>query len=165
MEAYISVRPQALTERNIKSGFRKAGLVPFNPKVALEQLPAPPATPEPEPAVEQQIFTPKNQQDIQKLLEATGSVLQDAMKKLGRAATLFHARALLAEKECKELFEENRKMQAAASRKRKRVPNNGIMSIGEVLESLEQWKGGGLKPLSGEHRSNHSAAHHRMRWK
>ena len=36
LETYQKVRPQALTEKNIKSGFRKAGLVPFNPQKALE---------------------------------------------------------------------------------------------------------------------------------
>lgn len=41
LETYSRIRPQAITQKNIKSGFRKAGLVPFNSRKALERLPAP----------------------------------------------------------------------------------------------------------------------------
>jgi hypothetical protein len=56
---------------------------------------------------------------------------------------IFHARAILAEKESQELIEETKRMQEAASRKRKRVPGKGPQLVGAVLESLEQQKKGG----------------------
>ena len=91
----------------------------------------------------QQLQTPKNQQNVQKALEDLGSTAREATKKIGKAVMVFHARALLAEKESKELLEETKKMQEAASRKRKRVPGSGPQLIGAVLESLEQLKEGG----------------------
>ena len=112
LETYSKIRPQALTQKNIKSGFRKAGLVPFDPKKALERLPTleatpiPAATPPPVATSEQHFSTPKNQHEVQKLLEETGSTLQNAAERIGKAAMVFHARAILAEKECQELVEE-----------------------------------------------------------
>jgi hypothetical protein len=44
-------------------------------------------------------------------------VLQDAARKIGKAAAIFHTCAVLAEKEYEELLEENKKMQAAKARK------------------------------------------------
>jgi len=55
---------------------------------------------------------------------------------------IFHARAVLAEKESQELIEETKQMQEAASRKRKKVPSKGPQLVGTVLESLEQQKRG-----------------------
>src|SRR5947208_207365 len=42
MKIYSKTRPQAMTIKNIKSGFRKTGLNPFNPAIALRQLPVRP---------------------------------------------------------------------------------------------------------------------------
>jgi hypothetical protein len=55
---------------------------------------------------------------------------------------IFHARAVLAEKESLELIEETKRIQEAVSRKRKKVPSKGPQLVGAVLESLEQQKGG-----------------------
>jgi hypothetical protein len=118
LETYSRIRPQAITQENIKSGFRKAGLVPFNSRKALERLPAPLLESTLPLLQAQQISTLQNQHDVQELLEKAESALQDATKKIGKAAVVFHARAVLAEKETEELLEENKKMQAIASRKR-----------------------------------------------
>ena len=45
LQTYTAIRPQALTEINIKSGFKKAGLIPFNPDKAIERLPTSPPPP------------------------------------------------------------------------------------------------------------------------
>jgi hypothetical protein len=151
IETYSKIRPKALTQKNIKSGFRKAGLVPFDPKKALERLltlevTAPPAaTPPPAAASEQHFSTPENQHEVQKLLEETGSALQNAVEKIGKAVIVFHARAVPAEKECQELVEETKKMQEAGSRKRKKVPGKGPQLVGEVLDFLKQQKEGGSR--------------------
>jgi hypothetical protein len=65
-------------------------------------------------------------------------VLQDATRKIGKAVAIFHTCAVLTEKECKELLKENKRMQAAKARKQKRVPNKGLQTVGEVLDSLAQ---------------------------
>jgi hypothetical protein len=80
------------------------------------------------PAQEQQIRTPTNQHELQevtKFLEGSSFVPRKAASKIGKAAAIFHARAVIAETENQELNEEMKKMQEAAPRKRKRVPING----------------------------------------
>jgi hypothetical protein len=155
LETYTKIRSQALTTKNIKAGFRKAGLVPFNPKKALERLPTPAAS---TPIVQPQIQTPKTQKDVQQALEDLGSAAQEATKKIGKAAMIFHARAILAEKESQELIEETKIMQEVASRKRKRVPGKGPQLVGAVLESLEQQKKGGVGLLGHRQPSELGAA-------
>ncbi|KAI9760030.1 MAG: hypothetical protein M1840_002746, partial [Geoglossum simile] len=81
--------------------------------------------------------------DVQQVLEDLGSTAQEATKKIGKAAMVFHARAILAEKESQELIEETKRMQEAASRKRKKVPGKGPQLVGAVLGSLAQQKEGG----------------------
>jgi hypothetical protein len=41
LQTYHEIRPQGMTERNIQSGWRKTGLVPFNPDKAIQRLPPP----------------------------------------------------------------------------------------------------------------------------
>jgi DDE superfamily endonuclease len=115
LETYQKVHPQAFTMKNIKSGFRNAGLVPFNPKQALEQLLMaftliPLASP-------QQFQTPKTQQDVQQALENLESIAQEVTKKIGKATMIFHTRALIAEKKSQELLEKIKRIQEAVSRK------------------------------------------------
>ena len=70
LQTYHQVWLQAITEINVKSGFRKAGLVPFNPENALKRLPAPPTSPTPQPAELnsiQLLRTSQNQEDLNKI--------------------------------------------------------------------------------------------------
>jgi DDE superfamily endonuclease len=144
LETYQVIRPQAITEKNIKSGFRKASLVPFNPTKALERLPTA-STPTVSPQRKEQTQTPKTQQDVQQALENLGSTAREATAKIGKAAGIFYARTILAEKEAEELIEETKKIQEAASRKRKKVPKKGPQLIGDVLDSLAQQNQGRSK--------------------
>ncbi|KAI9761880.1 MAG: hypothetical protein M1840_001533 [Geoglossum simile] len=113
--------------------------------MVLERLLVPIATAAPTLAVQTQIQILKTQKDIQQALEDLGSVAQKVTKKIGKAAMIFHARAVLAEKESQELIEETKKIQEAASRKRKKVPGKGPQLVGAVLESVEQQKKRGCR--------------------
>lgn len=55
-----------------------------------------------------QIQIPKTQKDVQQALEYLGPIAQEATKKIGKAAIIFHARAVLVEKESLELIEETK---------------------------------------------------------
>jgi len=99
--------------KNIKAGFRKASLVPFNPRKALERLSAASTS-----------------------AEDLGSTAQEATKKIGRARVIFHMGAVLVEKESQELIEETKRIQEAVSRKcKKKVPNKGPQPVRAVLGS------------------------------
>jgi hypothetical protein len=153
LQTYSEVRPQAITKKNIQSGFRKAGLVPFELDKVLKRLPAPPqpASPNAMNSAFQIIpQTPRNQTDICKLencLQDPGSVAVKAAKKIAKAALTFHAKATIAEAECDNLRAESKRMQEAASRKRKRVLGKEPRRVGEVLDlSREGEQGTNKRP-------------------
>jgi hypothetical protein len=76
LDIYDKTRPQALTEKNIWSGFCKAGLVPFNPAAALSQLPlAPPTLPRPTAPIPQD--TPRNLQQFKSALSSLETFFQE----------------------------------------------------------------------------------------
>jgi hypothetical protein len=53
--AYIKAMAQCFGPSSIESGFRKAGIYPFNPEILLSTLEPPPMTPPPENQVVSQI--------------------------------------------------------------------------------------------------------------
>ena len=146
VQTYSEIRLQAITERNIKAGFKKTGLVPFDPQKAIQRLilPSPPTPP---PAqVNGTLRTPRNSKELHEvvgLLDGPGSVAIRAAKKIGSAAAIFQARAAIAEADCLQLREEVQKMEEAASRKRKRAAVNGPCRLKDVLEEPEKKKGRG----------------------
>jgi len=56
LRLYIAARLEAITEQNVRAGFRAAGLVPLDPSVVLDQLTPVPRTPTPPP------FLPSSQE-------------------------------------------------------------------------------------------------------
>jgi hypothetical protein len=53
--AYIKARARCFRPSSIESGFRKAGIYLFNPKILLSTLTPPPRTPSPESQVVSQV--------------------------------------------------------------------------------------------------------------
>jgi hypothetical protein len=109
LQTYSEIRLQALTERNIKSGFKKAGLVLFDPDKAIQRLlvlSAPTLASEP---ISTMSRMPKNSKELQnatELFNDPGSIAFRAAKKISHAAAIFQARAAIAEAECLHLREE-----------------------------------------------------------
>jgi hypothetical protein len=67
--AYIKARVRCFRPSSIESGFRKAGIYPFNPEILLSTLTPPPRTPSPENQVLSQMS------DASRILRARGSPL------------------------------------------------------------------------------------------
>jgi hypothetical protein len=65
--AYIKARTRCFKPSSIESGFRKAGIYPFNPEILLSTLPPPPRTPSPGNQVISQVS------DASRILRARGS--------------------------------------------------------------------------------------------
>jgi hypothetical protein len=65
--AYIKARARCFRPSSIESGFRKAGIYPFNPEILLSTLTPPPRTPSPEHQVLSQMS------DASRILRARGS--------------------------------------------------------------------------------------------
>jgi hypothetical protein len=65
--AYIKARARCFRPSSIESGFRKAGIYPFNPEILLLTLTPPPRTPSPEDQVLSQMS------DASRILRARGS--------------------------------------------------------------------------------------------
>jgi len=76
--------------KNIKAGFWKTGLVPFDPRKALERLPTLSTSAiSTLVASAPQIQTPKTQKDVQQVPEDLSTTAQEATKKIGKAANDF----------------------------------------------------------------------------
>ena len=65
--AYIKARARCFRPSSIESGFRKAGIYPFNPEILLLTLTPPPRTPSPENQLVSQVS------DASRILRARGS--------------------------------------------------------------------------------------------
>jgi hypothetical protein len=65
--AYIKARARCFRPSSIESGFRKAGIYPFDPEILLSTLTPPPRTPSPENQVVGQVS------DASRILRARGS--------------------------------------------------------------------------------------------
>jgi hypothetical protein len=119
-------------------GFWKTGLVPYNPAVALRQLPATPIN-IPDPVVPQHLQTPKNDLELKKAIATLGdssATPTHVGRKLGKAAEVFHAQVTILEAERVSLLVHIKEIEEVVSRKRKRVPGIGPKMVGEVMEAM-----------------------------
>ena len=66
--AYIKARARCFKPSSIESGFRKAGIYPFDPEILLSTITPPPRTPSPENQVVSQVS------DASRILRARGSL-------------------------------------------------------------------------------------------
>jgi DDE superfamily endonuclease len=139
LDIYSKTRPRSLTSNNIQAGFRKAGLVPFNPATVLRQLPIPPLE-TPNPTMPLHLQTPKTVKELHNAIDALkreGSDCDAIQVKISKAAvTAFNDRLIL-QQEYDELRAHANQKQKKASRKRKRVPGQQEQTVNEVRKALE----------------------------
>ena len=138
---YIKARLDALTEKNIKAGFRATGIYSRNKVRALSsrQVVAPVRRAIPE-LVQGQIVgfpTPKGRRDAQKLLDSTGVKPQSTrlgFLKITKALEEKDMQLAMANERIRELAAENERLQA--SKRRRKVPkdpNNRFLTIAEIV--------------------------------
>jgi hypothetical protein len=143
LELFLDARKKTFTSKNITSGFRATGLLPFDPSQVLRRLQVKIRTPSPPLALEQPpslpLKTPANileldrlQKHRQKETSPTDRALQKIVKGCQMAmhnAVLFH--------------EENVRLRAENARQKKKrarrafIQTGGTMTIGEGISQVE----------------------------
>jgi hypothetical protein len=114
-EYYRDARDKALSLRNIRAGFKAAGIIPLNPQKVLSSpfvlpdpdkaLPQRPTTPEPQTAHNQVISTPKSRRDLYRAMVAIDAVVplprvvRDLLAKTGRTIDRLVFRAATTERQ------------------------------------------------------------------
>jgi hypothetical protein len=139
LSIYSEARPRAMTDKNIKSGFRQAGLVPFNPGSALRRLPIPDLEP-PDPVIPSHLQTPRRPEDWQRVKEMVAegdSTPSKVARKACKAGQILQAENTILRTELTEQKAYNKKKDTKGTQKRKRVPCNGTITVGEALETIE----------------------------
>ena len=145
LSIYAEARPRAITNHNIHSGFRKTGIVPFNPAAALRLLPMLDATPL-DPVVSLHLQTSRNQEELNRAKEKIGNGDETPIRvacKVCRRAGILEAENFILHAEIQQYKSHIAKKQEAGSRKRKRVPYRGPVPVGEVLNTVEGSRHGG----------------------
>jgi hypothetical protein len=148
MEIYSRSHPKAMTNKNIKSEYRKAGLIPYNPAAVLCQLLSRLLTPPP-PCIPQEFLTPKTMAHLQTAMEkrnelaATGKVedlevLRKIQAKIDKVSTTAFAERTILQQHEQELMSHNSRKQAKAFKKRKRVDPPQEMTVGQVNSALSK---------------------------
>ena len=143
LPAYFTARTESLTSDTIRSGFRAAGLVPYDPERVLSKLNTQLRTPTPPPpsATEQApwvLETPHNIRELELQARAIGEFVQRhtagstsptdrAVRQLVKGCQMaMHSAVLLAD--------ENKKLRAANERqKKKRAVRRSYIATGGVL--------------------------------
>ncbi|KAH6466933.1 hypothetical protein HBI57_027350 [Parastagonospora nodorum] len=118
----------AITPSNIQGGFRGAGLVPFDPERVILALNVRIRTP-PLPTVEDrpwQSQTPSNTLEL-------GSQSTLAFEKVSKGAAIIAHKLVLAQKEIAELRAANKAATRRKSHKRKRVQEEGTLTVEDGL--------------------------------
>jgi hypothetical protein len=153
MKIYHKTRPLSVTKEHILSGFRKTGLNPFNPALALQQLPAAAASP-PWPLIPIEFQTPKTLQQLHYAINKAEEVDKGASEtrekdlrlirtKIEKAATQAMAGEEILKRELTELKAFQAEKSATGSRKRRRVLGNQALTVGEAVERMEAIERGG----------------------
>jgi hypothetical protein len=152
---YVKIRSQALTVSNIKSGFIRAGLVPFNPKPILLQLPRSevskmrPVAPEFEyftPVHE--IATPHNLNELHRTSAALAA-LDLGSETAKKQAAVYHEKILRCAEESlssgailgqehQRLVDHNEENRKNSTQKCRRIMGGRAMSVEAVLDKLKE---------------------------
>jgi hypothetical protein len=151
---YSPAREKALTSRNIKAGWSKTGLFPFNPDRVLGDIQMPPGILTLPNAGEVEMVTPLQdevvqtpvtpatpvtvdalmslrgliEQDAHKLDEASKRRLQRRLQKLSNAAEIFLAERTLLQDENQLLFKQNNEAKARRLTKSTVIGKAKVMS-------------------------------------
>jgi hypothetical protein len=155
LPCFIAAFKAAITESNIRGGFRGAGLVPLDPEAVISKLDVKLRTPTP-PAVEDMPWlsqTPSNtlelgsqstlvKQRIQRHIDSSPTSLVEHFEHLAKGAALIAHKLVLAQKENAELRAANEAATRRKLHKRKRVQQEGILRVNEGLRltSLKEFR-------------------------
>jgi hypothetical protein len=140
------------TKENICSGFRGAGLVPYDPEHVISKLdirlltpPPPPLASEPSPW---QSKTPSNPRELQSQtdlikssitgqLDSSPTRINEAIDQLVKCATTFMHTAVLLRQEVKELQAANAMKKQRQKRRKKRIQEAGVLTVREGQDIIQ----------------------------
>ncbi len=150
LSIYVPSRSEALTERNIRAGFRASGLCPFNPDAVLEQLGPRIRTPSPSPVPSSQDpdngWVPRTPHTVDHIKHqartlrkslknkaiSTPSPTMVASKQMAKAAENAMYAFKLSEVRVAELEEEIKRLTKRRVTKRRYMKAGGLLSATDV---------------------------------
>lgn len=148
---YRQVRAQALSESNIKSGFRGTGLIPYDPNAVLSLLHTQYRTPSPPiPPPQQPQWTAETPHNILELEQQTALIKQYLQRRThspptptGRALDqlvkgcqmAMHSAVILASQN-EQLLAENRRQKRKRAQKRSYIAKGGVLSVAEAQKLI-----------------------------
>jgi hypothetical protein len=150
---YAQARPEALHERNIKSGFSATGLVPYNPERVLSVLHAPIHTPSPQlQLTEATVYTTATphtvaeldqqvelvKQGIKRRAHSPQSPLDQALSQLIKGCQMAMHNGVLLARQNEQLLVENRRQKQKRAKKRLYIAKGGILSSSEAQELINK---------------------------
>jgi hypothetical protein len=151
MDILYHSRPKAFTEENVKSGFRKTGLSPFNLAAVLRQLPILAPTP-PLLLVPLEHQTPKTLAALNYSIEmfnACDSDNQEGKKlirsKIDKAAATAMAKVEIRDREDAEKQAFEAQQNASRPRKRHQALGGQALTVGEANAKIKRLEGGGTQ--------------------
>jgi hypothetical protein len=151
MELLRRSRPKAFTEENVKSGFCKTGLKPFNPALALRQLPTLPPTP-PRPLVPLEFQTPKTLSALNYSIQIANACDSDDREgqkrirsKIDKAAATAMTKIEILEREAAEKQAFQAEQQVSRARKRRRALGGQALTVGEANAKKKELEEGGTQ--------------------
>ena len=147
LPAFKDAFKAAFTEQNIKSGFRAAGLVPYDPENVLSHLDLRLRTPTPLP-IEEQSWTSKTPQNAEELesqtthlknriaqhQDSSPSSINTAFNQLVKGAQIMVHSATLLRAEVKALQEANQVKKRRERKRKRRILQGGSLTIKEGEE-------------------------------
>jgi len=152
LPAFKAAFEDAITEKNIRGGFRGSGLVPFSPDGVLSQLDLKPRTPTPSLPSRDTPWTPKTPQNPAELQcqtellkdritnhqNSSPTPINDALDQLLKGAQSMMHSAVLLEAEVRALQKANEAANRRRKRQKKRIQQGGILIIQEGRNILTQ---------------------------
>jgi hypothetical protein len=152
--AFHAAHQAAITESNIKGGFRGAGLAPFNPENVISKLdvqlrtPTPPvevtipSTPwtarTPKTVLEAQSHSNYLQGRIRNHKSSSPESIIEAVKHFEKATTVLMHKMVLLHDRVQQLEQENKTVGRRRRGKRTRVQKEGPLTIGEASQAIDQ---------------------------
>jgi hypothetical protein len=146
LSSFIAAYKAAMTKSNILGGFRGAGLAPLNPETVISKLTIRLRTP-PSQTIEDgpwESQTPSNtlefgsqskliQERLRRHIDSSPSSLVEAVKSLSKGAEMMAHALVLTQKRNAELEAANEAATRRKSHKRKRIQQEGTLTVDEGL--------------------------------
>jgi hypothetical protein len=145
-------RPRSFTKDNVELGFHKTGLHPFNPAMALRELPLLlPMPPRPTVPLEQQ--TPHNLAVLRQCISLAGDCDEEDIEaskiiraKINKAATTAIAKIEILERELQETKAFRLEQGGNRPRKKRRALGGQVLTCGEARARMTGLEMGGTEP-------------------